>query len=149
MPLLCIAQIDSFSASDQTRFVWPFLPAIVHLKMCTSNGGHPAGTPSRRQSGYTGRIQTGTKGSWLNVGCRPHQDVNHMASCNSAENEGTLAEAVEIQLFLFLSIAARISPSGPKNRPHKKPFIPSMNKPTKANKIQMIKISMYRFSVLY
>ena len=72
-----------------------------------------------------------------------------MASCNSAENEGTLAEAVEIQLFLFLGPLGLILAAILKNRPHKKPFIPSMNKPTKANKIQMIKISMYRFSVLY
>ena len=85
----------------------------------------------------------------MDVGDYTSRTFNNMASYNNSANEGALAEAVEIQLFLFLSIAARISPSGPKNRPHKKPFIPSMNKPTKANKIHMIKISMYRFSVLY
>ncbi|MDM7459721.1 MAG: ATP-binding protein, partial [Paracoccus sp. (in: a-proteobacteria)] len=46
-----------FSSSDQTRFFWPFLPAIAHLKMSTIDGGHLAGTPSPRQSGETGRIR--------------------------------------------------------------------------------------------
>jgi hypothetical protein len=50
---------DSFSSSDQTRFFWPFLPAIAHFKMSTTDGGHLAGTPSSRQSGDTGRIQKG------------------------------------------------------------------------------------------
>jgi hypothetical protein len=49
-------QIDRFSSSDQTRFRGFFLPAIAHLKISNIDGGHLAGTPSRRQSGDTGRI---------------------------------------------------------------------------------------------
>lgn len=36
----------------------PFLPAITHLKMSSSASGHLADTPSRRQSGETGRVWT-------------------------------------------------------------------------------------------
>jgi hypothetical protein len=46
--LLGCVQIDTFSSSDQTRFFCPFFPAIAHLKMSIINGGHLAGTPSRR-----------------------------------------------------------------------------------------------------